>query len=252
MCCRSVSERGLSPMGEPGRTIAFVFARGGSKGVPRKNLRTVGGVPLVVRAIEVGQQTTSIDTVVVSTDDPEIASVAEAAGAEVPWLRSPELASDSAPEFLSWKHAVDWYSTQVPSSERVGTFVSLPPTAPLRTASDVEVTISRFHAEECDAVVTGTPARRHPSFNMVQLSDDGSIRLATPPDDSVSRRQDAPVLYDLTTVAYVADAAFVSRADRLLDGRVILQTVPERAAWDVDTEFDLLVADLLASGSPQR
>src|SRR5690606_14672723 len=87
------------------RTIAFVFARGGSKGVPRKNVRPLDGRPLIAHSIEVGLATPGVETVIVSTDDAEIAAVARAYGAEVPFLRPAELAQDSSPEWLAWRHA---------------------------------------------------------------------------------------------------------------------------------------------------
>lgn len=212
----------------------------------RKNLRPVGGVPLVARAVATALECERIDEVIVSTDDREIASVAEHAGANVPWLRPAELASGTAPELLSWKHAIEWATTRTPTSERIETFVSVPPTAPLRTAEDLTATIDRYRASACDAVVTGTAARRHPAFNMVRVNNEGLVELAAPSDARVARRQDASTLFDLATVAYVADPGFVVQTDRLLAGRVVLHEVSERSAWDVDTEFDLQVADLLA------
>ncbi|NBV87451.1 MAG: acylneuraminate cytidylyltransferase family protein, partial [Verrucomicrobia bacterium] len=88
------------------RTIAFIFARGGSKGIPRKNLQHVGPLPMIALAVLCGKQLEEVERVIVSTDDSEIAETASAFGAEVPFLRPAELASDSASEFLAWKHAV--------------------------------------------------------------------------------------------------------------------------------------------------
>jgi N-acylneuraminate cytidylyltransferase len=223
-------------------TLAVVFARGGSTEVPRKNLREVGGAPLVGRAVRAALDCGLIDRVLVSTDDREIAEVARTFGAEVPWMRPAALASADAPEWAAWQHALAMVAEE---GRAPGMFVSVPPTAPLRTSSDLRDTIDHFRGGDYDVVLTGVPARRHPSFNMVRLDDTGRVTLAEPGGTEV-RRQDVAPLYDVTTVAYVADPGFVSTATRIFDGRVGLHVVSERSGWDVDTEFDLEVAQRLA------
>ena len=163
------------------RTVAFVFARGGSKGIPRKNLRKVNGVPLVVWAVRAAQACPEVDTVVVSTDDREIAELSAGVGAEVPDLRPRELAGDETPELLAWVHAVSWFSDQNGNPE-FDEFVSVPATSPLRQPSDITSCIQAFRAGGCDLVVTGSPSTHHPSFNMVQIGDDGLARLVAGSD----------------------------------------------------------------------
>src|SRR5437764_323228 len=90
------------------RAIAFIFARGGSKGVPGKNIKPLGGKPLIAHAIDVARATPGIETVIVSTDDPAIADVARRFGAEVPFVRPAELAQDKSSEWLAWRHAIEW------------------------------------------------------------------------------------------------------------------------------------------------
>ena len=110
------------------QTLAGIFARGGSKGVPRKNIRLLDGKPLIAYAIETARASRLIDRVIVSTDDEEIAQVAERCGAEVPFRRPPELARDDAPEWLSWQHAIRTVQPQDPAL-RLGCFVSVPATS---------------------------------------------------------------------------------------------------------------------------
>src|SRR4051812_30459342 len=119
----------------PTGVVAFVFARGGSKGLPRKNLQPLAGRPLVAHAIAHGLACPLIERVVVSTDDDDIARVAEAAGALVPFRRPAELASDTAPEWLAWRHAVVTYE-ELFGTGSIDTFVCLPATAPLRRGED--------------------------------------------------------------------------------------------------------------------
>ena len=111
------------------KTFAFIFARGGSKGIPRKNIKPLGGKPLIAWSIDTALQCPSIDRVIVSTDDPEIGDVARLHGAEVPFIRPKELAGDTSAEWYAWRHAVDFFEAQ---SCQFDKFVSLPATSPLR------------------------------------------------------------------------------------------------------------------------
>lgn len=225
------------------RCVAFVFARGGSKGIPRKNLQTVGGRTLLERAIDCGLECPSISEIYVSTDSDEIAEVARRAGALVPELRPSFLAADDSPELDSWRHALDWLTND---AGRVGfdVFVSLPPTAPLRTPSIVEKCIASLD-ETCDMVVTGSRSVRHPAFNMVCLDAENYAYLLQSSTVPVTRRQSAEIAYDLTTVAYVTRPQHVSTMKSVLSGRVRLVEVDRRVAVDVDDEVDLILARAL-------
>ena len=224
--------------------LTIIPARGGSKGVPRKCLREVGGRTLLEIAVGHARQVDRLDRVLVSTDDPEYAAVGEAAGAEVPFLRPADLASDEAAEIDAWRHLIAHLDAE---GARPDVLVTFPATAPLRSPSDVDQALDLFFRTGADLVVTGTPAARHPSFNMVSLDDRGWASVAAPVEEGLVRRQDAPPLWDLATVTFVADTSYVEATGHLLDGRVALSPVPRERAVDIDDEFDLRVADLLAS-----
>jgi len=221
------------------RTFGFVFARGGSKGVPGKNIRDLAGKPLLAHALHVASQVTEIERVFVSTDSSDIAAVAEHFGATT-ILRPHELAQDDSPEWLAWRHAINWVRTEVGNFHR---FVSLPATAPLRTAEDVTQCLSTLD-QDTDVVLTMTPAQCSPWFNMVKADTSGRLFLLVDGDEIV-RRQDAPVGYDLTTVAYVSRPEFILEKDRIWDGRVRGVIVPQERAIDIDTELDFTIADFL-------
>lgn len=227
--------------------IAFVFARGGSKGLSRKNLRVLGGHPLVAHSIRAAQASGIVERVMVSTEDAEIAEVAEEYGADVPWLRPPELASDAAPELLAWQHALAHLDTRGVDFD---VFLSLPPTAPLRTPTHVVEAVQLFERKPCDLVITGSPARRNPTFNMVVIDSHGFVEVAMPNVESPTRRQGAPPMYDMSTVAYVADPDYLRKAKRLLSGRVRLLEVAPEHAIDIDTELDLEIAEALWQRMP--
>lgn len=221
--------------------VAAVFARGGSKGVPRKNLRPLAGKPLVAHAIAAARASRLIDRVVVSTDDEQIAAVARQHGAEVPFLRPAELSGDAAPEWLAWRHLIENLPPR--DGRAMDVFVSVSPTSPLRGIEDVDACIRTLLAGDVDVVVTVRPAARSPYFNMVTMDPQGYARLVIPPQSTIHRRQAAPPVFDMTTVAYAARPEFVLSADSLFAGRVKAVVVPEERALDIDTECDFQIAE---------
>jgi len=227
---------------------AFIFARGGSKGIPRKNIKLLGNKPLIAHAIETGLNSRYINRVVVSTDDQEIAGVARNYGADVPFIRPKYLAQDDSPELLAWRHAVT--EIEKPSDQpKVDIFVSLPPTAPFRSVEDVDACILAYMEGDADIVVTVKKASRHPSFNMVTLDENYYARLAMPVKNRIHRRQDASKMYDMTTVAYVSKPEFIMNTDSIFDGKVLGVVIPEKRALDIDTALDFEFAEFLADRS---
>ena len=221
--------------------VAFIFARGGSKGVPRKNIRLLAGKPLIAYAIETAKACPSVSRVVVSTDDAEIGRVARECGAEVPFVRPPELAGDKAPEWLAWQHAI----REVGRNGPLDVFLSVPTTSPLRAVEDVEACVRVLLEGDADVVVTVRPAERNPYFNMVTLDGRGYASLVIRPDADVQNRQTAPPVFDLTTVAYAARPEFEMKAKSLFEGRVKTVLVPAERALDIDTELDFEMAEFL-------
>lgn len=224
-------------------TVGVIFARGGSKGIPNKNLQLVAGKPLLTRAIETAQAVNGLDRLIVSTDSDEIAEAALAAGAEVPFMRPPHLASDTSAEWLSWRHALTFLREN--DGALPNAMVSIPTTSPLRLASDVDACITAYQEGSWDAIITVTQAQRSPYFNMVQLDPSGQVSIAVEPSTDFVRRQDTPQLYDMCTVAYVVRSEFALQNDSLWSGRVGAVVIPQERALDIDTSFDLRLAELL-------
>jgi N-acylneuraminate cytidylyltransferase len=221
--------------------VAAVFARGGSKGVPDKNLRRLAGRPLVAHAVEQALACRGVDRVVVSTDSPEIAEVARECGAEVPWMRPAELSTDRAREWDAWQHLLRWLEAE---GELPTTLLAVPCTAPLRQVVDLERCLAAV-GPGVDMVITVTPAHRNPWFNMVSLDGDGRARLVLEPPSRIHRRQDAPPVYDVGTVAFAARPEFVLSASSLYEGVVRAVEVPAERSLDIDTETDLAFAEFL-------
>jgi N-acylneuraminate cytidylyltransferase len=225
--------------------VAFIFARGGSKGLPGKNIKQLGGKPLIAWTIELALQCQSIKKILVSTDDEEIANIARAFGAQVPFMRPIELATDTAPEWLAWQHAIRWHRDKVGP---IDTLISLPTTSPFRSVADIEACIKTYNLhDDADAVITVREAARSPYFNMVKWSNEGRAKLMMEPEESISRRQDTPGAYDITTVAYVASADFVLNSKSIFEGNVFAVTIPAERAIDIDTSFDFLLAECMVA-----
>ena len=223
--------------------LCAIFARGGSKGVPRKNLRMLCDKPLIAYAVKMGLRARLIDQLIVSTDDEEIAQVARKCGAQVPFMRPAHLATDDSPELLSWKHALKAYSEFFVHDVKV--LLSLPPTSPLREVQDVEACLHKLLTTDADIVITVKESERNPHFNMVTLDDQDNAQVVIPSKGAMTRRQDAPHVFDMTTVAYAARADYVRKAKSLLEGKVKAVVIPRERAWDIDTLLDFEIAEFL-------
>lgn len=224
----------------PPRVVAVVPARGGSRGVPGKNLREVGGVSLIARAIGSALCTEHIDRVVVSTDDDRIDTAATAEGADVV-LRPFELSGDTASSEAAVLHAVeaiDW---------AVDVLVFLQATSPFIRPSDLDGAIERVVSGECDVVFSAVPSHvflwRQGGDGVVGVNHDASFRV---------RRQDREPEYLETGAFYVMDAAGFRRAGSRFFGQVGIAEVAPWTAVEIDSETDLQLARALAPTLDRR
>lgn len=223
--------------------VAFIFARGGSKGLPGKNIRPLDGKPLIAWSIEQALASKGVERVIVSTDSDEIATVARKFGAEVPFMRPDDLSQDSSPEWMAWRHALNYLQSE--SGKLPEIMVSVPATAPLRSIKDIESCLDLYQKGDAEVVITVSDAQRSPYFNMVKENHDASVSLVIPPENSISRRQDSPTVYDMTTVCYVLSPEFVMSHNSIFEGRVKAVHVPRERALDIDTLFDFQMAELI-------
>ena len=232
------------------KAVAFIFARGGSKGLPGKNIRPLNGKPLIAWSIEHALAVKRIDRVIVSTDSDEIAELARQYGAEVPFMRPAELAGDNSPEWLAWRHALNYLRESMGTLPEV--MVSVPTTAPLRLPIDIENCLDEYEKGDADMVVTVTDAHRSPYFNMVKTNADGTVGLVNPPSSAIARRQDSPVVYDMATICYIAKSEFVMTHNSTFEGRVKAVKIPTERAIDIDTLLDFQIAECLLNLREQK
>jgi len=225
--------------------IAFIFARGGSKGIPRKNIYNLSGKPLIAYSIETALACPSIHSVIVSTDDDEIASISKKYGAQIPFIRPKSLSADKSNEYDAWKHALLEYNKIY--NQKIDIFVSLPTTSPLRSVGDVEKCIEKYKKGLSDMIITTKDAKRNPYFNMVKKNSQGFVQIVNSSngDKKYINRQSAPEIFDVTTVAYVSSPKFILNSNSLFDGKVSSVHIPEERALDIDNMYDMEIAELL-------
>ena len=216
--------------------LALIPARGGSKGIPRKNIRPFCGKPLLQWSIDVALSAPSVDRLVVSTDDPEIAEVARAGGADVPFLRPQELATDTAPGIAPVLHALQLLP-------EVSEVLLLQPTSPLRQVDDVEAIVSLHRQAGCDAVVSVVPSSKHPAW-MFSLSPEQVLEPLVAHSDAACR-QHLPPVYALNGALYVASRPFLERERSFLTPTTMGYVMSPERSVDIDSLLDWQWAEFL-------
>lgn len=230
-------------MAFPPRTLGVTAARGGSKGIPRKNIKLLAGKPLIAHTITAALAAASLTRYLVSTDDTEIAAVARQWGAEVPFRRPAHLATDEAAQLDVLIHAVTWAEQQ--EQNRYDYVVVLQPTAPLRTTQDIENGLALLRDSGADAVVSIIPVvHGHPNFDMHRLANNRMVPLH-PDVEAGLRRQDCPPVYVRNGAIYAVrrDVLVGRRSLYGADCRPYIMP-PERSA-NIDSPLDLDFAEFL-------
>ncbi|QQR35346.1 acylneuraminate cytidylyltransferase family protein [Devosia oryziradicis] len=226
------------------RTLAVIPARGGSKRLPGKNIRPFLGVPLIAWSIRFALGYAGFDRVVVSTDAPDIAAVAAAEGIEVPRLRPPHLASDTAATIDAVLDVIDHEAAQ---GRQFDTVALLQPTSPIRLASRWDAARDLLGDSEIDAVVGVAPARTHP-FHTFSLGDRGQLTSMHSADLLKLRGQDLPAAVSVAGNLYLARTAALHEQRTFFPSRIagVLCDQPFEAA-DIDDELDWLIAETIAT-----
>ena len=233
------------PVYKDKRTLALIPARGGSKGLPRKNVLEVGGKPLIAWSVEAGLASAHVDAVVVTTDDAEIAEVARAHGAEVPFLRPAELALDTSPSIDAVLHALD---ALVADGREFDYLALLEPTSPLRAPGDLDRAIELLAANEAetDAVVSvGEVHMEHPSI--VKRIAHGRLEPYVPESVKVTRRQELGRAYFPYGVIYLSKVSSLRETRSFYPERTIPMLIERWQNYEIDDVYDMVCVDAILS-----
>jgi CMP-N,N'-diacetyllegionaminic acid synthase len=224
--------------------LVTICARGGSKGVPGKNARSIAGESLISRAINCAKASSLVVRIIISTDDEQLAAIANDAGGDAPFLRPAELASDDAPKVATIRHAAAWVKEHYDYHPDI--VVDLDIGVPTRSPKDIESCVDRIWSDGFDTALTVYESERNPYFNMVEINENRA-KLVVPPSDpskGIVARQQAPDTYSASpsVFAWKADKLHITH---LFEGNWGAVIVPRERAIDIDSELDFELASLL-------
>ena len=228
------------------KTLYVIPARGGSKGIPHKNIKSLAGKPLIGYSIDVARQLAADDDICLTTDDPEIAATAESMGLNVPFLRPASLATDTCGTYEVLIHALDFYRDRGIDYD---TLVLLQPTSPMRTADDVRAALA-LYSPDIDMVVTVKEAASNPYYNCYETDNDGFLHISKG-DGGYTRRQDAPKVWEYNGAVYVINVESLRRMPLSAFTRRRMSVMPAERSVDLDTPVDWLIAEKLIENSKQ-
>ena len=218
------------------RVLGLITARGGSKGVPRKNIRLLHGKPLLAYAVETSLSSRTIDRTIISTDDEEIAGAGRAYGADVPFRRPRELALDTTPTLPVVEHALIALREQGDEFDAV---CLLQPTNPLRRASDIDACVEMLQSTDADSVISVLPVPHEYNPKWVYWrQNDGNLRISTGDTEPISRRQDLPPAFHRDGSVYVTRSETILTGKSLYGERVHGYEIDPRFSVNIDTEED--------------
>lgn len=222
--------------------IPFIFARGNSKGIKNKNLLKFNNTTLLGNAILQARKIKFAKKIFVSTDSIRIKKEALKYKAQVPFIRPKNLATDASPEIYAWRHAIDFLNNKLDIFPDY--IVSVPTTSPLRRISDINKCLILAIKNKLDMVFAITNSHKNPHFNML-IKKKGKLQIAIKKNKKISRRQDAPKSFDLTTVCYVFKPNYIKSNLNLFSGKVGYVNVPKQRAIDIDDIWDYRIATSL-------
>jgi N-acylneuraminate cytidylyltransferase/CMP-N,N'-diacetyllegionaminic acid synthase len=223
------------------KVLGIIPARGGSKGLLRKNIRDLAGKPLIAWTIETALKSGSFDRIIVNTDDPEIAAVGEKYGAQIPFLRPAELASDQAKGIDVVLHTINWYEAR---GECFDLLALLQPTSPLRNAFDIQEAVKLFIKKSAQSVVSVCESEHSPLW-MNTIGDDLSMKNFLTKEISNTNRQGLKTYYRLNGAIYIADWNYLKENGSFLGEDTYAYIMPQERSIDIDSDMDLKLAEFL-------
>ena len=227
------------------KILAVITARGGSKGIPQKNIKMLLGKPLIAYTIKVALQSKTLNRTIVSTNDETIAHISKQYGAEVPFLRPQHLATDTATSLSVLQHAVRYLEEK--EDYLADIIVCLQPTSPLRSAEDIDQAVNLCLSTGSDSVVSLCQAEHHPYW-MKKVVAGRIYPLMEVDDEKYQRRQDLPPVYQLNGAIRVIKRNILLEEERMAGDNTLAYIMPQERSIDIDTPIDFKIAELILRG----
>ncbi|MBD5190846.1 MAG: acylneuraminate cytidylyltransferase family protein [Bacteroidales bacterium] len=223
------------------KTLYLITARGGSKGIPGKNIKPLAGKPLIEHTISCALRAgASPDDICVSTDSEEIAAVARNLGLKIPFIRPSELATDSAGSYPVMIHALDFFLNRGVEYDRI---ILLQPTSPFRLPEDI-INAASLWTPETDMVVSVTEAAANPYYDAFETDEDGFLHISKG-DGSFTRRQDAPKVWQYNGSVYVISTSSLRKGPFNTFKKIVPYCMPRERSVDLDTPADWMLAEFI-------
>lgn len=229
--------------------LASICVRGGSKGVPQKNIKDLNGKPLLFYTIECAKKTSSLQSVVLSSDSDVMIEIAKNYGIETTIKRPDYLSTDGASKWDVFIHLVEEFEAR--SGETVEYLVDLDVTVPLRKPSQIDGAIEMMLNNDVDVVITGYEPERNPYFNMMEITDGIYAKIVKRSEKPIVCRQDAPLVYSLTPAVYVIKKSALYNFKHWSEAKCMIFEIPRKDAIDIDTPFDFKLVEYLMKNESQ-
>ncbi len=228
----------------PVKKICTILARGGSKGVPNKNIRLLAGLPLIAHTIRQAQGSRLFDLIAVSSDSRQILDVAKEHGVTCLIERPAVMANDTAPKLPAIQHCALQTETRLGSQADI--ICDLDPTSPFRKVEDIIECLKLIERPDVSNVITGAPSRKSPYFNLVETDARGYASLSKTLANPIARRQDSPKCFDMNASIYVWRRAALLDAASVFQAQTMLYAMPPERSIEIDSEFDFEIAQLFS------
>jgi N-acylneuraminate cytidylyltransferase/CMP-N,N'-diacetyllegionaminic acid synthase len=224
--------------------LGTICCRGGSKGVPGKNVKILNGKPLIAYTIETANHCSLLNDVIVSTDSQLIADTAKQYNAKVPFIRPTEFATDAASKWPVFVHALETYEKL--NNVHVDYLVDIDVTVPLKTAADIDGAIQMaINNPDADVVITGYEPEKNPYFNMMEIDENGFAAVVKKSPKPIVRRQDATPVFGLSGAAFVVKRSALYEFEHWSTAKCMIYEMPRERAVDIDTDVDFKIIEFL-------
>lgn len=223
------------------KILALILARGGSKGIPKKNIKKLKGKPLIAYTVEKALKSNYLDRIILSTDSKEIANIGKKYGAEVPFMRPKILATDHATSEESMIHAINWLKENENYNSKY--VMLLQPTSPLRKVKDIDKSVEKIIDKKADSLVSLVQSDKHP-FWMMKIKD-GQVKTFDKKKEKYKRRQELPPIYIINGAIYIMKTNLFLKKKKLQPGYTIPHIMPKKRSIDIDDILDFKFVKML-------